>query len=516
LVTPDLRPPSVAQVGQYQLIEEIGRGGMALVYRAHHRGLGIDVAVKLISTHFASDQSFVERFRVEAQSVARLRHPNILQVYDFGEDEGVAYLVSQFVEGGSLWDKLGSPLPAHYVNQVVTKVASALDYAHSQGILHRDIKPSNILLTKEGDPILADFGLAKILERPSNLTDVGTILGSPEYMSPEQALGQDLDERSDVYALAVVLYEMLTGSPPFEGETPTRTILAHAYDAPPTPRTRNPNLSEQTERVLLKALAKDPNDRYQRAGELVHALKVASITLSSNPRAGSWPPKPFPLVEATPSPSGARPAPAPVAVEPAKLPRRRFRQWWPALAALPVAALLVASTLYALNPARSAGTAAGAPAVPSSGNAAVAPPPAGDSGDPIIVVIAPFDDSFASKKINVGQRINDRLILELNRQGLKNVDLLPLPGGNSAAPKIKALEATRDLPASAVLLVWGWYDDSEVSPHVVLLKGYLSPELGNAGADVNLPLGGSGDEVLNKTLPTTVSDQVARMVKLLK
>src|SRR5581483_11851490 len=168
--------------------------------------------------------------------------------------------------------------------------ASALDYAHSQGILHRDIKPSNILLTKEGDPILADFGLAKILERPSNLTDVGTILGSPEYMSPEQALGQELDERSDVYSFAVLLYEMFTGSPPFEGETPTRTILAHASENPPSPRAKNPNLSEQVELVLLKALSKDPADRYARAGELVHALKIASITLASGPRPISWPP----------------------------------------------------------------------------------------------------------------------------------------------------------------------------------------------------------------------------------
>jgi serine/threonine protein kinase len=524
LVTNERRSPAAQQVGQYQLIEEIGRGGMAIVYRAHHPGLGIDVAIKVISTQFAADDQFVARFRLEAQSVARLRHPNILQVYDFGEDLGTAYLVSQFVDGGSLWDKLGSPLPTHYVNQLATKIASALDYAHSHGILHRDIKPGNILLTKEGDPILADFGLAKILERPSHLTDAGTVLGSPEYMSPEQALGHDIDERSDVYSLAVVIYEMLTGSPPFECETPTRTILAHAYDPLPSPRLKNPNLTEQVERVLIRALAKDPGDRYQQAGELVHALKVASITLTSKPRVVSWPPQPIEPMETTSllsrfEPAAPRPTPAPLSQEGLAAPvtapvpavsRRRPPTWiWPLVAAVPIVLAILFGADFALRQLRSA--------PPPAASAPVTAAPEVAGGDPILVVIAPFDDSFASRKINVGQRISDRLLEDLRRQGIRNVELLPLPGGNSVAPKIKALEVTREMPSKAILLVWGWYDDGEVSPHVVLLRGYVSPEVeSHFGSDTSLRLGANSDEVLNRAMPASVSDQVTRILKAMK
>lgn len=506
MATEELRKPAVSQVGQYQLIEEVGRGGMAIVYRAHHPGLGIDVAVKVISTQFASDPNFVARFRLEAQSVARLRHPNILQVYDFGEDNGVAYLVSQYVDGGSLWDKLGSPLSTHYVNQVATQVASALDYAHGHGILHRDIKPGNILLTKEGDPILADFGLAKILERPSHLTDVGTILGSPEYMSPEQALGQEMDERSDVYSMAVVLYEMLTGSPPFEFETPTRTILAHAYDPLPSPRTKNPDLSEQTERVLYKSLAKDPAERYQRAGEMIHALKVASITLTSKPKVASWPPRPLDRAE----PAGGSPAVADAAVPATTAPSRPRPRWFlPAAVAAPLILLLLVGTLlFAQSRPKTATVRA-----PGANTAALS---AADAA--VIVVIAPFDDSAASKKLNVGQRINDKLLIELGKQGFRNVELLPLPGGNSVAPKTKALEAIRDLAAPTAYMVWGWYDDQKVSPHTVLLRGDFSTEMGDVlNADLSQDLTTSNSEdVLNNTMPSAVSVQIAKLVGLTK
>jgi serine/threonine protein kinase len=302
---------------RYEIVEEIGRGGMAVVFRGRHKVLGLPVAIKVLSTQFADHPTTIARFRLEAQSVARLRHPNILAVYDYGEEGDYAYLVSELVENGSLRDKLGAPLPLPYVLTIATQVASALDFIHGEGVLHRDIKPGNILLTKDGRPVLADFGLAKILERPSELTDMGTILGSPESISPEQVLGEEIDERSDVYCFGVVLYQMLAGSAPFVNEKPVRTIWAHAYAEVPSPRTYNPELSEEIEQVLLKALAKNPDERYQTAGELVQALKDASVLAMTKQhraavaQAASARPEPV-TVEEPRSPEAAS-APAPVA-----------------------------------------------------------------------------------------------------------------------------------------------------------------------------------------------------------
>src|SRR3990172_4672294 len=277
-------------LGGYQILEQIGKGGMGTVFKAYQPSLERHVAVKILPPYFAAqDETFVKRFRQEARAVARLRHPNILVVMDHGEQQGMTYLVMEYVDAGTLHETLGAPMPAHEIAPIISQVASALDYAHGQGVVHRDIKPSNILLPKPDWPLLTDFGLAKIVGA-TQLTQSGTIAGTPAYMSPEQGRGDRIDARGDIYSLGGVLYEMATGSVPYEAETPMAVVVKHIIEPWPLPRTRNPELAEAIERVLLKALAKDPADRYQRASDFGEALMVAVESLGAEPVAPVAPP----------------------------------------------------------------------------------------------------------------------------------------------------------------------------------------------------------------------------------
>src|SRR5205823_1409333 len=223
-------------LGPYRVIERIGRGGMASVHRAYHPGLDRYVAIKVLPDFFADDPGYRERFQQEARSVARLKHPNILEVFDFGYEEGLAYLVLELVEGGTLQDRVGSPMELHEVVLILEQLAGALDHAHAHGILHRDLKPSNILLHKDGTPVLADFGLARMAGSLRRLTSSGTVMGTPEYMSPEQAADEPIGPASDLYSFAIVAYEMLTGRVPFGADTPAAVLLSHVTK--PMPSTR--------------------------------------------------------------------------------------------------------------------------------------------------------------------------------------------------------------------------------------------------------------------------------------
>ncbi|HET7465425.1 MAG TPA: serine/threonine-protein kinase [Candidatus Dormibacteraeota bacterium] len=270
-----VRPGTV--LGPYRIDAELGRGGMATVFKAFQPSLARIVAVKVLPDFFADDADFKERFQQEAIAVAGLRHPNIPVVHDYGESDGTTYIVSEYVGGGTLTDRLGQPLPVEHTIEMLRPVASALDYAHSKGVLHRDVKPSNILIDADGRPMLADFGLAKILgAESSRLTKTGTIVGTPEYMSPEQCEGESLTPASDIYALGVVAYEMLTGRPPFTGPTPVAVLVAQVKDPLPSPRSLNLDLTEGVERVVVKALAKDPTERYATCGEFITALSTAA------------------------------------------------------------------------------------------------------------------------------------------------------------------------------------------------------------------------------------------------
>src|SRR5579859_98980 len=221
-------------IGPYRVVEQVGRGGMATVYKAHQAALARFVAIKVLPEFLATEEGFKERFQQEAQAVAKLRHPNILAVFDYGDFEGTAYIVNEFVNGGTLGDQLGSPLPMDYVANSLLPIASALDYAHSRSILHRDIKPTNILMTMDGTPVLGDFGLAKMMERSGpGLTQSGMIVGTPEYMSPEQCSGEKIGPAADIYSLGVVAYQMLTGQLPFTAATPAAVINAQLHNELP-------------------------------------------------------------------------------------------------------------------------------------------------------------------------------------------------------------------------------------------------------------------------------------------
>jgi putative two-component system response regulator len=263
-------------LGPYRVMERIGRGGMATVYRAYHPALDRYVAIKVLPEFFAEDPSYHERFQQEARSVARLKHPNILEVFDFGYQEDVAYLVLELVEGGTLSDRVGKPMDLREAIQMLEPLASALDHAHAQGILHRDIKPSNILLRKDGSPVLADFGLAKMAGSLHRLTSSGTVMGTPEYMSPEQAADDPVGPPSDRYSLAVVAYEMLTGRVPFQADTPAAVLLSHVTKPMPATRELRGELSAHIEEALRRGLAKIPQDRYPSAAAFVSALKPAA------------------------------------------------------------------------------------------------------------------------------------------------------------------------------------------------------------------------------------------------
>jgi len=245
------------------------------VYKAHHWALDRDVAIKVLPDFFAEDEGYRERFQQEARSVAKLKHPNILNVFDFGQETGITYLVLELVEGGTLAERLGRPMDLEDVVRILRPIASALDYAHSQGIVHRDIKPSNILIHRDGTPVLADFGLAK-MAGAQKLTATGMVLGTPEYMSPEQSTGERIGPASDRYSFAVLAYEMLTGRVPFQADTPAAVLLSHINKAVPPTRELSGELSGHVEDALRKALAKSPLERFDSATQFVAALTAAA------------------------------------------------------------------------------------------------------------------------------------------------------------------------------------------------------------------------------------------------
>jgi hypothetical protein len=269
-------------------------------------------------SYHTEDPFFPERFAQEAQAIARLNHPNILQVYDLGEDKGFTYIVSPLVPGGTLQHKLiGEMMSIEDVLWYLGPLADALDFAHTSGILHRDIKPGNVLLTENNEPILVDFGLARMLEASTRLTQPQQALGTPDYMSPEQVMGKDADHRADLYALGIMLYQMALGRTPYHADTVAATLLAHVHGELPLPSAIKPDIDPAVEMVLLKALAKEPDDRFQSGAEMVQALQeasgIAARTTPPPPRAPVTPPPPPTQPDAAPSTEAALVTATPVA-----------------------------------------------------------------------------------------------------------------------------------------------------------------------------------------------------------
>lgn len=271
-----MNEPSIGRtVGRYQIIEEIGRGGMAVVYKAWQPSLERYVALKVLPGYYQHDPVFLARFQREARAAAGLSHPNIVTIYDVGEHDGMHYITMEYLEGGSLRDRIAQgALRLDEARRITDQVAGALDYAHARKLIHRDIKPGNILFTADGRPKVADFGIARPTEE-TRLTQTGLMMGTPDYMAPEQATGGAVDYRADLYALGVVLYQMVTGQLPFRRTTPHATLHAVIYEPPPPPREVNPALPVAVEQVIFKALAKQPGERYQRGADLAAALRGA-------------------------------------------------------------------------------------------------------------------------------------------------------------------------------------------------------------------------------------------------
>jgi serine/threonine-protein kinase len=274
-------------IGNYQIAEEIGRGGMGTVYRAYQTSLNRWVALKVLSPVLAQNDEFFQRFKQEALATAALDHPNIVHVYDAGEEQGIHFIAMEYIGGGNLLTRLkkvGAPLSTVESVSIVAQIAMALDFAHRNKIVHRDVKPSNILLDPEGRAVLSDLGIAHALEG-TRLTQTGTTMGTPEYMSPEQAQGKPLDGRADLYSLGIVLFEMLTGRVPFQTDSPLATMYKHIHEPPPDLQKINQKLPAKLSRAIKRALAKDPEQRFasgqQMASDLLAAVPEARVQLAN-------------------------------------------------------------------------------------------------------------------------------------------------------------------------------------------------------------------------------------------
>ena len=263
--------------GRYEIINKIGNGGMATVYRATDLVLKRYVAVKILRDEFTTDEEFIRRFETEAQSAARLTHPNIVSIYDVGVDNGVYYIVMELIQGKTLKEIIveeRGPLPWKWSVNVAIQIASALEMAHKNNIIHRDIKPHNIIITEDGIAKVTDFGIAKAVSN-STITAFGTTIGSVHYFSPEQAKGGYTDAKSDIYSLGVVMYEMLTGKVPFDADTSVSVALKHMQEDPVPPMEINPNIPKAVNDIILKAMQKEPMARYQTATAMLRDLAQA-------------------------------------------------------------------------------------------------------------------------------------------------------------------------------------------------------------------------------------------------
>ncbi|MFZ6026301.1 MAG: serine/threonine-protein kinase [Chloroflexota bacterium] len=269
-------------IGQrYQIKALLGKGGMSNVYRGYDERLNRPVAVKLILPGFEHSAKFLKRFEREAKAVAQLTHPNIVRVLDYGTHNNQPYLVMEYIAGGTLKGLMGKPMPWVKAARMLLPVARALEYAHQRGIVHRDLKPANLLLTPSGDVILSDFGIARLLDKEASihLTGTGESIGTPAYMAPEQGLGKPADARADVYSLAVVYYEMITGRSPFDADTPMAVMLKHITQPLPSPHEFVAEIPPFIERILFTALAKEPDQRYPTMMAFADALEVIASGL---------------------------------------------------------------------------------------------------------------------------------------------------------------------------------------------------------------------------------------------
>jgi eukaryotic-like serine/threonine-protein kinase len=327
--------------GRYQVVRKLGAGGMANVYLAEDQELGRRVAIKILNDRHAGDEQFVERFRREAKNAAALSHPNIVSIYDRGEAEGTYYIAMEYLDGRSLKELIvqRGPAPITVSVEYARQILSALRFAHRHGIVHRDIKPHNVLVDADGRVKVTDFGIARA--GASQMTEAGSIVGTAQYLSPEQARGTDVDQRSDLYSLGIVLYELLTGALPFNGDTPVEIAMKHLSTIPEAPSAKRPDVPRDLDLIVTRALAKDPDDRYQSAEEMdadlerfLRGAAVSPVTEESATQIMRAPAGPLAATAATMiAPPRRSPPPPPPVYYDLEEPIRR-RPVWPWVAAL--------------------------------------------------------------------------------------------------------------------------------------------------------------------------------------
>ncbi|MCH7663023.1 MAG: protein kinase, partial [Chloroflexi bacterium] len=349
-------------VGPYRVLHKLGQGGMATVFKAYHASLDRYVALKILHTAFMEDPNFLARFDREAKVVANLDHPNIIPIYDFSEHNGSPYFVMKFVTGNTLKALLKKrPLSQGEGKRIIETVGIALAYAHKQGILHRDIKPSNVMISDDDQIYLTDFGLARIASAGESTLSSDMMLGTPQYISPEQALGKrELDEGTDIYSFGVLVYELVVGQVPFSADTPYSIVHDHIYTPLPLPSSVNPSVPESVERVLLKALSKDREDRFENVDEFIKEFKAAT---HGEPLAEYWTDGQGAAAVAVPVPGSAAPSssatqpPAESQTPAVEKPKRGFR-WWYAIPLAIFMFLFLAIAGNVLDNRRSANAAA--------------------------------------------------------------------------------------------------------------------------------------------------------------
>lgn len=399
---------------RYEIQSRLGEGGMATVFGGTDRLLGRRVAIKVLSPHYARDRKAVERFRREAQAAAGLNHPNVVSVFDTGSDDGVHYIVMEHVEGRTLADVLRDEgaLPPGHAAMVAVDVCRALASAHEKGMVHRDVKPGNVLLASDGGVKVTDFGIARVASSEP-LTVTGSVMGTASYLSPEQARGGEIDARSDVYSLGCVLYEMLTGKTPFDGETPLAIAYKHVEEEPLPPSSVNPAVPTELEAVVRKAMSKDPADRYVSAAEMARDLRTAAPTAPIEPAAAPSSDRTEILPVSPQGPKTTAPLPETVT-------RRMRRRWWPfaaVAAALAAIGVVLALTLGRESPIPTSPSTS-PPTSPASPSPATTTPPPAVS---LEAARAQFVAQFQAALEGLDEEVQEELVARAN-EALQRLD----------------------------------------------------------------------------------------------
>jgi len=404
-------------LGPYQIISQVGQGGMATIYKAYHAAMDRYVAVKVLPHQFMHDRVFLGRFQQEVHLIAKLEHAHILPVYDYGESEGLPYLVMRFLDAGTLKNRMivssqaavGRPgLSMVEIDRIFTQMADALSYAHDQGVIHRDIKPSNIMLDHRGDVFLTDFGIAKLIESTVEFTATGSVTGTPAYMSPEQAQGQKVDQRTDIYSLGIVLYEMLTGRVSYEAETPLAVILKKLQQPLPPPSSINPAISPIIEAVVRKALAANPAQRFNTIQEFLTVWKQANTAASAVPQVS-------PVVRRQ-TLDRTRPRTPQTAITTSTAPRvaHRTTNWYP-LALIVVAIITVIGCIVLGGGGLFLGLITGKPTATSSLEVSNT-----TDGMPHRGISLPFQDNFSDLTAGIWPRVrNNDYITDYENEGYR-------------------------------------------------------------------------------------------------